>query len=248
MVQPQKIILELSQKNEFSFTGATHLYYPKNKYEHYKVNVTFNANDSTYSISEDTLLSVKLGFGAIRSAGTYKMKLECDDSICTLTGKWRTHSRVFFKYRTVDAFFTQRINKSPLMQKSKNNGSFFQKNESSPGRYSDIQSLIEINRNNADTVKIEICDNGVIDNDSISLYFDDTLIISKQVISITPITFYIPSEKIQPISRFKLIAESLGSIPPCTALMIIKFNNKIYEVNLSSNLEKDAVVEFFLKE
>ena len=40
----------------------------------------------------------------------------------------------------------------------------------------------------------------------------------------------------------------MGSIPPCTALMIIYIQNKRYEVYLSSNFEKNAVVEFFLKE
>ena len=248
MVQPQKIILELYEQNDSSITGVTHLYYSNNKYEHYKVKVTFNTIDSTYLISEDSILSVKLIFGVKRSAGTYKMKIDCKDSLCTLIGSWKTHSRVFFKYRTVFASFTQKINKLSSIRQSSSDDSSSRGNDIVLKRHSDIQSLIELDRSLDDTVQIEIYDNGYIDNDSISLYLDDMQVVSKQMISTSPILFYIPSQKINSISRLKLVAESLGSISPCTALMVIKTNNKRYEVTLSSNFKKNAVVEFFLRE
>ena len=43
-------------------------------------------------------------------------------------------------------------------------------------------------------------------------------------------------------------AENLGSIPPNTALMIIKTRKKRYEVRLSSDHNKTAAVEFVLTE
>lgn len=249
MTQPQKIILELSKVNDTIFTGATHLYYKYGKYEHYKVNAIFNTSDSTISISEDSILSVKLAFGVMNYTGTYKMKLECNNTICSFKGKWKTHSRVLFSYKTVKTWFTQTLNAPQIPgQKTGINEPSFSQITSVLDRHSDIQSLIEVNRKNVDTVKLEIYDNGEIDNDSISLYFDETLIVSKQMISTNPITINIPSSKIKAISKLKLIAENQGSIPPCTALMIIKLNNKRYEINLSSNFDKNAVVEFFLIE
>jgi hypothetical protein len=82
----------------------------------------------------------------------------------------------------------------------------------------------------------------------VSIYFNDKLIIEKEMISLKPIVFYVFLDKQNPMSKIKLAAESLGTIPPCTALMIITTKLKRYEVNLSSNFSSNAMIEFFLKE
>jgi hypothetical protein len=115
-------------------------------------------------------------------------------------------------------------------------------------RKSDIQSLVEISNAEKDSILVELYDNGIIDNDSASLYLDDSMLLHKQFVSNKPISLYISLVKQRPLSKLKLAAESLGSIPPCTALMIITTKKKRYEVNVSSNFDSNGVVEFFLKE
>ena len=115
-------------------------------------------------------------------------------------------------------------------------------------RRSDIQSLVEISSVEKDSILIELYDNGIVDNDSASIYLDDSLLLYKQFVSANPILLYVSLDKQRPISKLKLIAENLGSIPPCTVLVIIITKKKRYEVNLSSNFNSNAVVEFFLKE
>jgi hypothetical protein len=116
-------------------------------------------------------------------------------------------------------------------------------------RETDIQSLLEIAPADKDSIKVEVYDNGEIDGDSVSVYEEHEVRINKKMITARPITFYVSlDKKINPIAHLRLVAESLGSIPPCTALMVITAKSKRYEVRLSSNFSKNATVEFFLKE
>jgi len=116
-------------------------------------------------------------------------------------------------------------------------------------RQTDVQSLLEISSGEKDSIKVEVYDNGEIDGDSVSVFEEENLRINKKMISTKPLTFYVSLNKAtNPISHLRLVAESLGSIPPCTALMIVTTKKKRYEVRLSSNFSKTATVELFLKE
>ncbi len=116
-------------------------------------------------------------------------------------------------------------------------------------RQTDIQSLLEIESAEKDSIKVDVYDNGEIDGDSVSVYEEGTIRVNKKMITAQPITFYVSlNKKTNPISHLRLVAESLGSIPPCTALMIVTTKTKRYEVHLSSNFSKNATVELFLKE
>jgi hypothetical protein len=109
--------------------------------------------------------------------------------------------------------------------------------------------LLEIDVSEKDSIKVEVYDNGEIDGDSVSVYEEELPRINRKVISAKPITFYVSLNKnVHPIVHLRLVAESLGSIPPCTALMIVTTKSKRYEVHLSSNFSKNATVELFLKE
>ena len=116
-------------------------------------------------------------------------------------------------------------------------------------RATDVQSLLEISSAEKDSIKVEVYDNGEIDGDSVSVYEENVQRIATKMITAKPITFYMSLDKnVNPIAHLRLVAESLGSIPPCTALMIVTTKSKRYEVHLSSNFSKNATVELFLKE
>jgi len=116
-------------------------------------------------------------------------------------------------------------------------------------RETDVQSLLEIAPRDKDSIKIDIYDNGDIDGDIVSLYQDNKLIVNKKTIMANALTFYVSLNKnLNPISHLLLVAESLGSIPPCTAVMVVTTKSKRYEVRLSSNFTKNATVELFLKD
>ncbi len=98
----------------------------------------------------------------------------------------------------------------------------------------------------SDSVRIELYDNGVFDYDSVSVIYNKQLVIYKQLLQTNkPISFYVKLEPDQRKNEMIFFAENLGLTPPNSALMIITDgDNKRTEVNVSSDLEHNAVIYF----
>jgi hypothetical protein len=238
---PEKLLVELFVYNDSLITGTSHLYYKHNQYEHYKIYGRFRKKDSLIYFSEDSIIAVKLGLMNKSCLGNYTMKLTSTGNVLEMRGRWEDNSTALFRCLSTGVWLEKEVNKNIKQTISK-------PVDKNLERKSDIQSLVEISNAEKDSILIELYDNGVIDNDSASLYLDDSLLLHKQFVSNKPISLYISLDKQRPLSKLKLAAESLGSIPPCTALMIITTKKKRYEVNVSSNFNSNGVVEFFLKE
>ncbi len=91
-------------------------------------------------------------------------------------------------------------------------------------------------------VTLEILDNGIVDDDSVSIKLNDQWIINKQRLSLQPIKVAI---SLQELTKYDLqvYAESLGTIAPNTSLLRINSRGKKYEILLSSLLhESDGVI------
>lgn len=102
--------------------------------------------------------------------------------------------------------------------------------------------LVKTIYTSARDIKIDLYDNGEIDGDTISVYDNNKLIISKKGLTDKPISFTIKADESSPVHEFVMVAENLGSIPPNTALMIINAGGKRYELFLTSTEQKNAVV------
>ena len=100
----------------------------------------------------------------------------------------------------------------------------------------------------AGEMMIDLYDNGEIDGDTVSVYHNNELIISRAGLSDKPVHFEIKVDGLQPHHELVMVANNLGSIPPNTSLMIITVNNKRYEVHISSSEQKNAKVIIDLKE
>lgn len=99
----------------------------------------------------------------------------------------------------------------------------------------------------AGTISIDLYDNGEIDGDTVSIYHNNKLIISRAGLSEKAIHFVINVDAVQPHHELIMVANNLGSIPPNTSLMIITANDKRYEVYISSSEQKNAKVVIDLK-
>ena len=238
---PEKLVVEIFVYNDSLITGASHLYYKNDQYEHYKINGRFKKNESIIYFSEDSTIAVKLGTWDQNCLGNYTMRLISRGNVLEMRGRWEDNSTALFPCQSTGVWLEKKVDEAIKQSISK-------PVDKNLERKSDIQSLIEISRAEKDSILVELYDNGIIDNDSASLYLDDSLLLHKQFVSNRPISLYITLDKQRPLSKLKLAAESLGSIPPCTALMIITTKKKRYEVNLSSNFNSNAIVEFFIKE
>lgn len=264
MTQPRQLVVELTVYNDSLVTGLSHLYYLGNKYEHYRVRGKFNKKDSTIYFKEDSTIAVYLGPKNSNCLGNYTMKLYYTDSTMVLYGKWKDNNRSLFHCPTTGVYLTKKLPPKIIpkpsqtdtvkskIQVNQNSGSHIAITPALPDtvmkREQEVQKLLEYDVDEKDSVLITIYDNGEIDDDSVSVYFDGTPMLQKVRITDKPIQFYVNLNPKQPTHRMLMVAESIGTIPPCTALMIVKTRKNRYEMSLSSSFEKNAVLEFFFKE
>ena len=96
------------------------------------------------------------------------------------------------------------------------------------------------------TVRVDLYDNGEVDGDSISLFYNGKLLMSSKRLSEKAITLNITVED-DIVNELVMYAENLGTIPPNTALMVVTDGPKRYEVRITSDLEKSGVINFVHK-
>ncbi len=93
-------------------------------------------------------------------------------------------------------------------------------------------------------VSLKIYDNGTVDNDTVSVYLDNKLLISKQRLTETAIELDINLDKNITEHQLVMVAENLGEIPPNTSLMIVDTGTQQYEVRITSTEQQNAMVIF----
>ncbi|HJW17280.1 MAG TPA: hypothetical protein VJ499_09165, partial [Flavisolibacter sp.] len=100
----------------------------------------------------------------------------------------------------------------------------------------------------AGELRIDLYDNGEIDGDTVTIYHNNELVVSKARLSQKPVTIQIKVDAMHPHHELIMVADNLGSIPPNTSLMIVTAKDKRYEVFISSTEQKNARVNIDLKE
>ena len=107
--------------------------------------------------------------------------------------------------------------------------------------------VIKVIEVSAATIKVEIYDNGQIDGDVVSIFLNEKQLISSKMLTAQPITIQIKVEDNEDEYDLIMYAESLGSIPPNTALMVVTTPTQRYEINISSNEQTSGAIRFKLK-
>lgn len=97
-------------------------------------------------------------------------------------------------------------------------------------------------------LKLDFYDNGEVDGDVISVFFNNKLILSHQQLTDKPITLNLKLDTDRDDNELVMYADNLGSIPPNTALMIATIGSKRYEVYITSTENSSGTVRFRLKE
>ena len=98
----------------------------------------------------------------------------------------------------------------------------------------------------ANSFRVDLYDNGQIDGDTISVFYNGKLMVSRQRLSTDPISIQITLDPNKEDNELVMFAENLGTIPPNTALMIVTVAGKRYEVNISSSEQTSGTVRFRL--
>jgi hypothetical protein len=97
------------------------------------------------------------------------------------------------------------------------------------------------------TVKVDLYDNGEVDGDSISLIYNNKLLLSNKRLTTKAITLNLNVDEESQVNELVMYAENLGTIAPNTALMVVTDGPNRYEVRITSDLEKSGVIRFIHK-
>lgn len=108
-------------------------------------------------------------------------------------------------------------------------------------RKNELTKIIQVSSNE---IQISLYDNGEIDDDTVSIYLDGALLLANKRLSAKPITYSLHVDETSPEHTLVMVAENLGRIPPNTSLMIIQDGDKRYQISITSNTQKNAMVRF----
>ena len=234
-----EIILELEITNDTVLSGVIHSYYTKGRYDHVKIKGYVNWNDSIFTILDEKEISHNINTKLYETClGTMVLKLHKTADAYRLKGKWKDNSKKLFRCPILEIHFDKKLRPSHDISIR----------DSSMNRKTDIQNLIELSADEVDSIKLSLYDNGEIDNDTASVYLNDSLLLQSKRLSRTPIEVVLSLDKKRQFHHIRLVAENLGSIPPNTALLIITTRKNRYTITMSSDFYQNGTVEFFLKE
>lgn len=93
-------------------------------------------------------------------------------------------------------------------------------------------------------IRIDFYDNGQIDGDTISVYANNMPVVSNKRLTSQPISMTVKIDFKRTEQEVIMVGENLGSIPPNTALMIVNAGEKRYQLYLTSDEQKNAMVRF----
>lgn len=254
-ISPRKLVVDIHVDGRNRVTGSSHLYYRNsNHYEHYTIKGYYKSEDSTVFFAEDSVLAVNVGWGNETCTGDYTLKLRTSDTLLRLKGRWKDNINKIFGCGSSGVWLERAIPKktrTTSMQSTihpTTSGVADRMTNDEIARESNFQSLIELDKHELDSIKLEVKDNADVDGDVVSIYLDGNAIIRHLSLKAQPAVFYMQLSAIKGIQNLVMTAESQGSIPPCTALMKVITRKHQYEVSLSSDNHRNAVLQFFLKE
>lgn len=236
---PLKVVIELQEHADGVLSGVTHFYYAGNYYEHFRVSGKIDRKKNQVTFSEDSLINYHTQPGAEIISGTYYLGLSASKKKIMMKGVWKPHTA---HNATINYSMEREINETVVDTVKLPDKPLI------TNRIDKVMNVLELDSKEADSVRIDVYDNGEVDGDTVTVYMNKNIVISKQRISEKPITFITGLSREEPIAQIRMIAENLGSIPPNTALMIITTRKNRYTVRLSSDLKSNGVVELFLKQ
>jgi len=91
-------------------------------------------------------------------------------------------------------------------------------------------------------ISFDMYDNGTIDNDSIMVFDNKVQILNNQRLSYKAIHFELNFSKETPEHEIIIVAQNLGTVPPNTALMVLKDGAIRKEFYITSNLQTNAML------
>jgi len=100
---------------------------------------------------------------------------------------------------------------------------------------------------NSPSISIDLYDNGTIDNDTIMIFDNKILLLENKRLSYKATHFEVNFNKENNRHEIIIVAHNLGTVPPNTALMVVKDGTSRQEIYITSTLSVNAMIIFELK-
>ncbi|RXK60706.1 hypothetical protein ESA94_09595 [Lacibacter luteus] len=94
----------------------------------------------------------------------------------------------------------------------------------------------------ADSISIELYDDGLIDGDSVSVFSNSSVLLSKVALTDKGLKQRIAAPLQKEELLISLYAENQGTIPPNTGVLIIRADDRRYEIRFTSDTKQSAAV------
>lgn len=95
-----------------------------------------------------------------------------------------------------------------------------------------------------DSLVLTLYDNGEVDGDTVSVLMNGNIIIPKQGLSTKAYRKTVYTKDAPDSIQLLMYAETLGSIPPNTGLLVVQDGKDIYEIRFSGDYQKNAAIIF----
>lgn len=92
--------------------------------------------------------------------------------------------------------------------------------------------------------KVDLYDDGDIDGDIVSVYYNGKAVLSNKKLTDKPLTLNLTADNDKTENELLIYAENEGDIPPNTALMVVTDGNTRTEIRITSDAKKNGVVLF----
>ncbi|HRN57899.1 MAG TPA: hypothetical protein PLL71_15680, partial [Agriterribacter sp.] len=96
--------------------------------------------------------------------------------------------------------------------------------------------------------KVDFYDNGEIDGDTISVFYNNKLLLSRQRLTDKPLSLKLKFDTTREENELVMYADNMGAIPPNTALMVVTVAGKRHEVYITSTEKSSGTIRFRRKE
>jgi len=97
---------------------------------------------------------------------------------------------------------------------------------------------------NSPSISIDLYDNGTIDNDTIMVFDNKILLLENKRLSYKATHFEVNFNKDNNRHEIIIVAHNLGTVPPNTALMVVKDGTSRQEIYITSTLSVNAMIIF----
>lgn len=223
-------------------TGNAYDYYDKSRFVRLDFTGRYNAATKRMVLIEDKILNSQIPRDCFPCIKTYDLTWSQNGKNEYLTGEFKGFGadrktacppgRIVLERKLVPEFPVQ-IRQNDTLAK-------IQQNLQLKPREKEVIQTYQIDTSH---LKIDIYDNAEIDDDTVSVFLNNTLLLYKKRLTDKALTLTVNAF---PGQEYELMmyADNLGRIPPNTALMVITSGKKRYELRVVSSETKSAVIRF----